>query len=158
FPTDVHPDVRVVYDPVTRRVLADEVLRFRDLVVSSKRIESPPAEAAARLLAEEVMAGRLQLPNWDHGVTQWITRLNLLAKWCPYLELPPIGDEERKHIIEQLCLGAVSYKDLKEREVRPVVKSWLSPAQRDLVEKYAPERVKLSNGRTPKVNYEVDSP
>ena len=71
---------------------------------------------------------------------------------------PPIGDDERKHIVEQLCFGAVSYKDLKDREVKPVVKSWLSPAQRDLVDKYAPERVTLSNGRTPKVNYEEDSP
>ena len=117
-------------------------------------MEPPPADAAARLLAEEVIAGRLQLPKWDHGVAQWILRLNLLAKWCPDLQLPAIGDDDRRHIIEQLCLGAVSYKDLKDREVKPVVKSWLSPAQRDLLDKYAPERVTLSNGRTPKVSYE----
>src|SRR5262249_39956388 len=82
FPGDVGPDVRVVFDTVTRRVVADEVLRFRDLVDASKRIEPPPADAAAGLLAEEIVAGRLQLPNWDHGVDQWILRLNLLAKWC----------------------------------------------------------------------------
>jgi ATP-dependent RNA helicase HrpB len=158
FPSDVSPDVRVTYDTVSRRVQAEEIVRFRDLVVTSKRIESAPADAAARLLTEEVVAGRLQLPNWDHGVTQWITRLNLLAKWCPDLGLSPIGEEDRKHIIEQLCLGALSYKDLKDREVKPVVKSWLSSAQRDLVDKYAPERVTLSNGRTPKVNYEADGP
>jgi len=158
FPTDLASDVRVVFDTVTRRVVADEVLRFRDLVVASKRIAQPPADAAARLLADEIVAGRLQLPNWDHGVEQWILRLNLLAKWCPDLELPPIRDDERKHIIEQLCFGATGYKDLKDREIKPVVKSWLSPAQRDLVDKYAPERVSLSNGRTPKVNYEADSP
>jgi len=158
FPTDVADGVRVEFDTVTRRVVAEEVLRFRDLVVASKRIEPPPADAAARLLADEIVAGRLRLPNWDHGVEQWIQRLNLLAKWCPDLELPPIRDDERKHIIEQLCFGAASYKDLKEREVKPVVKSWLSPAQRDLVDKYAPERVNLSNGRTPKVHYEGDRP
>ena len=31
-------------------------------------------------------------------------------------------------------------------------------AQCDLIDKYAPERVTLSNGRTPKVTYEVGSP
>ena len=73
-------------------------------------------------------------------------------------ELSAIGDDDRKHIVEQLCFGVVSYKDLKDREVKPIVKSWLSPAQRDLVDKYTPERVTLSNGRTPKVNYEQDGP
>src|SRR5213596_1470987 len=114
----MHSDLRVVFDSVTRRVQADDVLRFRDLLVAATRVEPPPADAAARVLAEEVVAGRLQLPLWDHSVVQWILRLNLLAQWCPDLQLPPIRDEDRQHVIEQLCLGAVSYKDLKEREVK----------------------------------------
>ena len=157
FSTDMRSEMRVAFDSVTRRVQAQQVLQFRDLVIASKRVD-PPADAAARLLAEEFVAGRLQLPNWDHGVSQWIVRLNLLAEWCPDLQLPPIRDEDRQHIIEQLCLGAVSYKDVKDREVRPVVRSWLSVAQRELVDKYAPERVTLSNGRTPKVMYEANGP
>jgi ATP-dependent helicase HrpB len=158
FPSDIHSEVRVTFDSVARRVQAAEVLSFRDLVLTSKRVEPPPADAAARLLAEEVAAGRLQLPNWDHGVAQWIFRLNLLAQWCPDLQLPPIRDEDRQHIIEQLCLGAVSYKDLKEREVKPVVQSWLSTSQRQLLDRHAPERVTLPNGRTPKVTYDADGP
>src|SRR4029077_11873267 len=49
-------------------------------------------------------------------------------------------------------------KDLKERELKPVVSPWLSSAQRELVDQYAPERVSLSNGRTPKVTYEAGGP
>jgi ATP-dependent helicase HrpB len=158
FPGDLRPETRVAFDSVTNRVRAEDTLRFRDLVVSSKRIEIPPADAAASLLADEVIAGRLQLQKWDHSVVQWILRLNLLAKWCPDLGLPQIHDEERRHIIEQLCHGAVSYKDIKDRDVKPVVQSWLSGAQRDLVEKHMPERITLSNGRTPKVIYEAENP
>ncbi len=158
FPGDMQSELRVAFDSATRRVQADDVLRFRDLVLAEKRVDPPPADAAARLLAEEVVAGRLQLPNWDHGVVQWILRLNLLAQWCPDLQLPPIRDEDRQHIIEQVCFGAVSYKELKDREVKPVVKSWLSSAQRELLDKHAPERVTLSNGRTPKVTYEAEGP
>jgi ATP-dependent helicase HrpB len=158
FPGDLRPETRVSFDSVINRVRAEDTLRFRDLVVSSKRIEIPPADAAARLLADEVIAGRLQLQKWDHSVVQWILRLNLLAQWCPDLGLPQIHDEERRHIIEQLCHGAVSYKDIKERDVKPIVQSWLSGAQRDLVEKHMPERISLSNGRTPKVTYESENP
>jgi ATP-dependent helicase HrpB len=42
--------------------------------------------------------------------------------------------------------------------VRPVVQSWLSHAQRELLDKHAPERLSLGNGRTPKVSYEPGNP
>ena len=138
--------------------MATELSRFRGLALSTKRVEPPPAEAAARLLAEEVIAGRLVLKEWDHSVEQWILRLNLLSKWCPDFELPPITDEDRKHLIEQLCHGAFGYKDIKDRDVKPVVKSWLSHAQQQLLDKHAPERLSLANGRTPKVSYEPGNP
>jgi ATP-dependent helicase HrpB len=158
FPGDMHNEMRVAFDTVAMRVRSEDVLQFRDLVIASRRVEPAPADAAARLLAEEILAGRLRLPKWDHTVEQWILRLNRLAEWCPDLSLPSIGTEERRHIIEQLCHGAASYKDLKDREVKAVVKSWLSPGQNDNLDKYAPERVSLSNGRTPKVTYEAEGP
>ncbi len=154
FPDDIKSDVRVQFDAQQKRVLAAELLRFRDLALAVKRIDPPPADAAARLLADEILAGRLLLPNWDHHVEQWLARLNLLCKECADLQLPAITDDDKKSIIEQLCHGAVSYKDIKEREVKPVVMSWLSHAQRELLDKHAPERLTLPNGRTPKVNYE----
>ena len=154
FPDDIKSDVHVQFDAQQKRVLAAELLRFRDLALAAKRIDPPPADAAARLLADEIIAGRLLLPNWDHHVEQWLARLNLLCKECADLQLPVITDEDKKSIIEQLCHGAVSYKDIKEREVKPIVMSWLSPAQRELLDKHAPERLTLPNGRTPKVNYE----
>jgi ATP-dependent helicase HrpB len=155
FPNDVRSEVRTMFDMTGRKVQAAEIALFRDLLLESKRIEPPPADAAARLLAEEIVAGRLQLPNWDHSIEQWILRLNLLSEWCPEFQLPPVRDDDRRHIIEQLCLGALSFRDVKDRDVRQAVKSWLSAAQRELVDKYAPERVTLSNGRTPKVTYEA---
>ena len=158
YPGDIKSDVQVQFDAQQKRVMAVELLRFRDLALAAKRIDPPPADAAARLLADEILAGRLLLPNWDHGVDQWLARLNLLCQQCPDLQLPAITDEDRKHIIEQLCHGAVSYKDIKDREVKPMVMSWLSQTQRELLDKHAPERLTLPNGRTPKVNYENGRP
>ena len=155
FPDDIKSDLHVQFDAQQKRVLAAELLRFRDLALAARRIDPPPAGEAARLLADEILAGRLLLPNWDHHVEQWLARLNLLCQQCPELQLPAITDDDKKHIIGQLCHGAVSYKDIKEREVKPVVMSWLSEAQRQLLDKHAPERLTLPNGRTPKVNYEI---
>jgi ATP-dependent helicase HrpB len=155
FPEDIKTELRVQFDSTAKRVQAAELLSFRDLALSAKRVEPPPADAAARLLADEIIAGRLPLPAWDHGVEQWLLRLRLLCQHCPELHLPPITEDDRKHLIEQVCHGAVSYKDIKEREVKPLVMSWLSEAQRQLLDKHAPERLTLPNGRTPKVSYEA---
>ena len=156
FPDDLKSELHVQFDATAKRVQAAELVRFRGLALSAKRIEPPPADAAARLLADEIIAGHLPLSNWDHAVEQWLVRLRLLCQHCPELQLPPFAEDDRKHIIEQLCHGAVSYKDIKERDVKPLVMSWLSAAQRELLDKHAPERLSLPNGRTPKVVYEVN--
>ncbi|MGA2854430.1 MAG: ATP-dependent RNA helicase, partial [Verrucomicrobiota bacterium] len=154
FPGDIESDLRVQFDAQQKRVVAAELLKFRGLALSAKRIDPPPADASARILTEEIIAGRLPLPNWDHSVEQWLARLDFLCANCPELQLPPFTDDDKTHVIGQLCLGAVSYKDIKERDVKPVVMSWLSAAQKELLDKHAPERLSLPNGRTPKVVYE----
>ena len=153
FPQDFKCERRAVYDSTSKRVYADEVELFRDLVLSSKRSEAPPPEQAASLLADEVVAGRLALKHWNHATEQWILRVNFLSEVCPEFELPAIGAEDRRYLIEQICHGAASYKEIKDRPVAPTVKSWLNETQRDLVEKHAPERAPLSNGRRPKLIY-----
>jgi ATP-dependent helicase HrpB len=154
FPDDMESDLRVQFDAQQKRVVAAELLKFRGLALSAKRVDPPPADAAARILAEEIVAGRLPLPNWDHSVEQWLARLDFLCANCPELQLPPFADDDKTHVIGQLCLGTVSYKDIKERDVKPVVMSWLSSAQKELLDKHAPERLSLPNDRTPKVVYE----
>jgi ATP-dependent helicase HrpB len=153
FPEDVQVRVHSWYDTSSKRVLAEEQRLFRDLVLTGKRLEPAPLADAARLLANEIIHGRMQLESWDHAVEQWIVRLNQLSQWCPELSLPPITDADRHHLIEEACSGAFSFKDLKSRDVQSVVRSWLSASQKEMLDKHAPERLSLPNGRKPKVTY-----
>jgi ATP-dependent helicase HrpB len=158
FPGDMEVELEVFYDSRDRRVYAEELQTFRGLELDARKIEPPPLEQAAGLLADQVVAGKLTLKGWDNGVEQWILRLNLLAEACPDFELPPIRAEDRRALIEQVCHGAFTYKEIKERPVKPVVMDWLNAPQRKLVNDHAPERLKLSNGRTPKVIYSEKEP
>ncbi|HLY10160.1 MAG TPA: ATP-dependent helicase HrpB [Planctomycetota bacterium] len=158
FPDDLSRRTEVYYDAMAKRVLADEALRFRDLLIETRRVDPPPEDAAARLLAEEILAGRIKLSGWDTAVDQWILRLELLARTCPELEISPITDADRKTLLEQLCHDAVAAKDVKDRAVMPVFRDWLNPAMQGLVEKHAPERLALSNGKSPKVTYVPEGP
>lgn len=153
-PDAFHSETKVSYDPVQRRVIARSTVMFRDLILRSEVTEKVPREQAAQVLAEAVLSGACILANWDNAVEQWITRLNRLRDWMPELELPGIGPGDRRALTEQICDGASTFKEIKDRPVWPVVKSWLSPMQLDLLEKYAPERITLPNGKKPKIIYD----
>ncbi|HRH97437.1 MAG TPA: ATP-dependent helicase C-terminal domain-containing protein, partial [Prosthecobacter sp.] len=104
------------------------------------------------------IAGRLELPLWNDKVEQWITRVNCLSKWMPDLEIPPIGEEDRHILIEQLCHGCTTYRALKDREVFPALHQWLSHSQREMLNQYAPERYALKNGKTARIVYDEKQP
>jgi ATP-dependent helicase HrpB len=158
FPADFTVAKRAQYDAINRRVMNLEEVRFRSLVLSSREKGEPDEATAATLLADEVMAGRLQLTLWNERVEQWITRVNCLSKWMPDIEIPAIGEEDRRIIIEQVCHGATAYRQLKDKDVFPALHQWLSHAQRDLLERYAPERLNLKNGKTARIVYDEKQP
>ena len=155
YPEAFEAREQVFYDAVQRRVMLRRQTMFRDLVLGVQTTEKVPAQEAATILADQVVAGNCVLTNWDNAVEQWVTRVNRLREWMPELELPSIGDGERRAIIEQICHGAGNYKEIKERPVWAVVKSWLSKMQQDLVDKFAPERVELPNGKKWKIIYDA---
>ena len=157
FPEAFHETVEVEFDSAVRRVIARRQTTFHDLVLRREPADAPEAQAAA-ILAREVAAGTCPLKHWDNAVDQWIIRTNCVAKWFPELALPTIGEAEKLLLLEQICHGAWSYKEIKDRPVLPIVKSWLTAAQQQSVEKLAPERIALPNDRKAKIIYHLSSP
>ena len=145
------------YDPSTRRVVCRAQKRFRDLVLEQKEGADPDLDQAAGLLAGEVIAGRLNLKQWDAVVENWIQRVNFVARHCPETEVGPIDDEARQLLAEEICHGATSYKQIKDRAVLPVVQEWISPEQQYYIETYAPAEMDLPRRKRPaRIRYEAD--
>ena len=153
FPEAIEERTEVAYDSSLRRVVGRTVTLFHDLVLAEKKSERVPADECVALLACEVIAGNCPLKQWNHAIEQWIARLNFAAATFPELGLPPIGEEERTLLTEQICQGATSYKEIKERPVLPVLKSWLSAGQQLTLDQFAPERIKLPNDRNARITY-----
>ncbi|MEO0454081.1 MAG: ATP-dependent helicase HrpB [Verrucomicrobiota bacterium] len=142
------------WNPNTRRVEAVRLKRFRDLIVAHEASAEPDPSIAAGILADRIQEGDLILKKWDDSVERWITRLNCLSEWRPDWELPPIREEDRNDILIEICHGALSYKEIKDREVMPSVKGWLTPPQVQLMEGEAPDRFKCPNGRRVPIRYQ----
>ena len=153
FPGAIRGKQEVRLDETTRRVVARTGRYYHDLCLLLRVGGTPSEGDAARLLADEIQAGRCSLMHWTGEVEQWILRVNCLAGWCPELGLPVITAEDRRLMLEQICLGSLGVKEVKDAPVWPVVKGWLDGRAQSLVEKHAPERMTLPNGRKVRITY-----
>lgn len=151
-----HEDNIAVYDPTRKRVLNYHRTLYRDLVLSEKETGDAHPDAAAPLLADQVVRGNLRLEGWDGHVLQWLNRLTCLRQAMPELELPEFTEEDRLLTITMLCEGAVSYKEIAARPVLPILQETLSAWQKDCLNRYAPKAIKLPNGREVKLLYRED--
>lgn len=157
FPDDFKEDCSTTYDATARRVVCREQKHFRDLLLEEREGGEADADLAASLLAKEVLAGRLNLKNWDAEVEHWIERVNFVARHCPETEIAPIDLDARQLLIEQICHGANSYKAIKDRPVLPTVQEWVRPEQMYYIENYAPEAIELPRRkRSARIRYEAD--
>lgn len=153
FPAEFSSETLTLFDPSTRGVMARRITRFQDLVLHSAPGGKPDPDAAAGIFADKLVAGELSLPLWNETVEQWIVRLNCLASWMPELELPRIGPDERRFLLEQIAQGVLNFRALKERDPWPVLRGWLSAPQLAALEAYAPDRIRLPGGRNARIAY-----
>ena len=153
FPEDFSFEDAVTFDATGKRIVGITRRKFRDLVLDEKNSANVPAEQAAAMLADGILDGRFHLKNWNHEVEQWIFRVNGLSRWCPEFEIPFFGDGDRKLILEQICFGSVSAKEIRDKPVKPILRQWLSSGHVAALDEYAPERIPLPCGRRVRVIY-----
>lgn len=156
LPGQVSERVEARYEASLRRVMAESRRSFRDLMLETRQAGEPPEGEAAQLLAEQVAAGNLKLKLWNHEVETWLGRVRVVREAMPKLEIPEYTEEDRLLVLTEVCQGAVTYKQIKDRPVIPVLQQWLSAPLRAAVESYAPRQIALSNGTRCKVDYVGD--
>jgi ATP-dependent helicase HrpB len=155
FPEDFS-EVRVPqYDTSIKRVVVERRRLFRDLVLDTSITHDPKPDEAAAVLAAEVLKGNLDIPGWDEEIENWILRVNLLVQWCPDKNIPVIDETARRTMLEELCLGAVCRKDLREANVKAVVRDWLTYEQQQWIEKQMPDRFSMPGGHRARIRYET---
>jgi len=153
FPADFSDATEFLYDGSQNRVVMRRAKFFRDLVLETQDRDAEPCPQAADVLAQLVVEKELRLNGWDDAVEQWIERVNFLARIAPEQGIPELNDDERYHMILLACEGAVCYRDIKDKPILPLARSLLTPAQQNLVDRHAPERIELPGGRRAKITY-----
>lgn len=158
---ELYPDAftdasETVFDTKQKRVASRVFRKFRDLILAERDdSETVDLDAAAAILADQVEAGTLPMKAWDERVEAWIRRVNFVAGNMPALEIEPIRPEDRRLLLEQALYTCTSARDVRERDVWPTLKDWLTAEQLACLDVYAPDRLPLPNSRRgAKIRYE----
>ena len=156
FPEAFNERTEVVFDASGKRVISKQLTCFRDLVLKTKLAGHP--QQKQRLPCWPMPSdGSVHTQVLTPAVDQGSTASNGLSNGAPS-SLSVIGEEERLFVLQQLCLGSVSAKEIEDKPIWPVLKDCLAPGQEALLETYAPERLSLPCGRSARIRYAADAP
>jgi ATP-dependent helicase HrpB len=98
------------------------------------------------------------LPPADSSAGIYLTRLRCLRDWMPELKLPAMGPAELREVLTWLCSGRRSFAELRSADWLCAIESRLTFAQRQAVDREAPERLTVPSGSRITLQYEVGRP
>lgn len=153
FPEDFHLERAPFFDPQQRRVSQRERVRFRDLILRDRQSGEADPNAAAAILADEVLRGNLTINEWNDATRQWLARLDFLRKAMPDLQLPEFTPDDHRLVLESLFDGFRTYKEIKDLAPLPALRDWLGHPKANALDKHAPERIATDGGKLAKVDY-----
>jgi ATP-dependent helicase HrpB len=160
---DLYPDALEELDALqwnaeARRVERITRLSYGNLVLEETRAPAPASEETARVLVEAALAAGPERFADPEALTQWRTRVGLLAGAFPEAHFPTVDAAFLRDSLASLCSGARSFSDLEGVSLLDALSARLTSEQARLLSSHAPERVTLPGGRGVKVNYEPGKP
>ena len=156
FPGDFSETEETLFDERLKRMVSVRRTVFRDLPIEESLGDRVSAEESAKIFCGLIMDGKLPLKNWGDAEDYFVERVNFIASVMPESGIPPIDDGAKRAIFEQMCHGAKSYSDIKNADVMPHLRGWLSSEQLSLLDYLAPEHVDIPARRRPaRVRYDA---
>ena len=130
----------------------------QDLVIDINELNNSSNAESANILASEIIDGKLKLKGWNDKCNSWILRVEFVSQCFPEYEIPKFTEIDKLLVLTDFCEGALTYKEIKDKQCWPYLEKWLSPIHSQTVKKYAPDRIKLENGIEAKVLYTSNGP
>lgn len=158
-PERLRVSIDVGFDPERERITAVRRTRWEDLVLD-EAATSPPTDCDVSQVLAEAAGSHLDrvLPTDDPDVGRFLARVRCLREWLPELELPAFEESELRELLPGLCANCRSFADLRRAPWLHFLKSRLTSAQLQAVDREAPERLRVPSGSQITLQYEVGRP
>lgn len=159
LPRDLVTTVETMrFDDRTERVDALRTVRYLDLALSEVRVNPTDAAAVATCLHAAACANWERVFPKEDDVEQFLARVACLREWLPDADLPPLDRPQLEAIARDLCHDRRSFADLRGGPWLDYLRAALTPAQLQLLDREAPERLAVPSGNRITLRYERGRP
>ncbi len=149
----------VFFHPTQKSVVGRRRTYWDDLAIDEVNVPVTPGEQPAAILAEAAWREWDRIfPSDDPAVGGFLNRVRCLADWMPELGLPRFDEGELKGLLTDLAMTCRSFDDLQKAPWLDLLKSRLTYAQREAVDREAPERLAVPSGSRIALTYDVGRP
>ena len=150
--TDVFQDSlekksEVILNPETRKVIRRNFNQFGEIKFNIKESESVSEQDISVAYTNELISENLTLKKWDSNVDSFLNRIEFINQNYPDYGLSPFDKETRDQLFKEVCSGAKSWKEIKNKEVLPVLMNLYSKEELELLQQAAPKEIFLSNNK-----------
>lgn len=150
-------EVEARFDAKTGRVSGVKALKYGAITLKASPFKPDPAELST-LLFEALKTDPLAALKPNERALALVGRVNFLNRHLGAEGICPWGAEEWRGLLEELCVGRGTLKELREADHEAAIMRRLPREARDLLRKEAPERVAVPSGREHVVRYPDDAP
>jgi ATP-dependent helicase HrpB len=144
------------FNPTRKQVEARRRRYWSDLMLSEQTAPITDEQQCRELLFAE--AGKQLssvLPDDKSPFRSWLTRMDCLRGWAPELQMPAGDDALLTELLKELCPHKRSFVELQAAPWLDWLKSRLTPAQLQAVERECPEKLEVPSGSQIKLEYHV---
>ncbi|HLJ10739.1 MAG TPA: ATP-dependent helicase HrpB [Planctomycetaceae bacterium] len=145
----------VTFDRRSGRVAAVRRTCWDDLVLDEVSLAHIPDEQIAAALAAAAAADLDQVLPKDNDLRTYLERVRSLREWMPELQLPALDDAQLAALLPAVCQGCRSFDDVRRAPWLHWIKTMLTPAQLQAIDREAPERLSVPSGSRVAIQYKA---
>ena len=143
----------VVFDPRSSRVTAFRRTYWDDLVLDEVPLGHVSDEKISAALATAAAADFGRVFPKEGDVKDFVDRAESLREWMPEQNLPSLNAERLAELLPGLCQNCRTFDDLRRAPWLQWIKSLYTPAQLQLIDREAPEKIGVPSGNRVAVQY-----
>lgn len=149
--------IDVTFDANQEKIVAQRRTRYFDLILDESTTNPPSGAQVSEALAAAALKNLTRAVPWDDpAVSSFVTRVRCLKNWLPDCDLPAFDDNTLAELLPGLCTGCRSFVELHRAPWAAALRTSLTYQQQQLLDREAPEKIRVPSGSQITVHYELD--
>ncbi|MGZ4987110.1 MAG: ATP-dependent helicase C-terminal domain-containing protein, partial [Limisphaerales bacterium] len=153
FAEQITTRIEHIFDRTHKRVAAIKLIRFHDLVIHQEHQKEIDPVASGRCLADAYAKQYFELPQLNHEIKQFTSRVNLLSAAMPDLDLPAFDAKAIGDALSKAFSGMTLVKEAQTAPLRDAIVAQFGRDKLDWLNELVPLTITWPDGRKLKLLY-----